>query len=55
MMALLEDIFPETLQLIKFSELDTIGPRCSKMHTPMLESATFVKGVVEDKLKQQDL
>ena len=47
-------IFPEILQLIKFSEPDSIGPLCSKMHTPMLESATFVKGVVEDKLKQQN-
>ena len=54
MMGLLEDISPEILQLIKFSEPDTIGQHYSKMHMPMSESATFVKGVVEDKLKQQD-
>ena len=38
----------------KILESDTIGPHCSKMHMPMSESATSVKGVVEDKLKQQD-
>ena len=54
MTGLLGDIFSEIPQLIKFSEPNTIGPRFSKMHTPMSESATFVKGVVEDKLKQQD-
>ena len=54
MMGLLEDISSEILQLIKLSDPDTIGPHFSKMHTPMSENATFVKGVVEDKLKQQD-
>ena len=44
--------FSGVLQLIKFSEPDTIGLCFSKMHMPMSESATFVKGVVEDKLKQ---
>ena len=51
MMGMLEDIFLEIQQPIKFSEPDTIGPHFSKMHMPMSESATFVKGVVEDKLK----
>ena len=54
MMGLLEDISPEIQQHIKFSELDTIGLHYSKMHMPMSESATSTKGVVEDKLKQQD-
>ena len=36
----------------KILEPDTIGPRFSKMHTPMSGSATFVKGVVEDNLRQ---
>ena len=54
MMGLLEDTSSEILQLIKFSKMDTIGPHSLKMHTPMSESETFVKGVVEDKLKQQD-
>ena len=51
MMGLLEDIYLEILQLIKFSEPDTIGPHYSKIPTPMSENATLVKGVVEDKLK----
>ena len=38
----------------KISEWDTIGPHYSKMHMPMSENVTSVKGVVEDKLKQQD-
>ena len=46
--------FSGDTKTIKFSELDTIGPCCSKMHMPMSESAKSVKGVVEDKLKQQD-
>ena len=54
MMGLLEDTFLEILKLIKFLEPDTIGPHFSKTHMPMSGSATFVKGVVEDKLKQQD-
>ena len=54
MMGLLGDIFLEILQVIKFSDLDTISPHYSNMHMPMLESATFSKGVVDDKLKQQD-
>ena len=54
MMGLLEDISPEILQLIKFLELDTIGPHCSKMHMLMPESVTSARGVVEDKLKRQD-
>ena len=53
MTVLLGDIFREILQLTKFSEPDNIGPHFSKMHTPMSGSATFVKGVAEDKLKQQ--
>ena len=51
-MGLLEDTSPEIQQPIKFSELDTIGPHCSRMHMPMSESVTSAKGVVEDKLKQ---
>ena len=54
MMGPLEDIFSEIQQPIKFSELDTIGPHYSKMHTLMSEGATSSKGVVEDKLKRQE-
>ena len=54
LMGLQGGIFLEILQLIKFSELNNIGPHCSNMHTPMSKNVTFVKGVVEDKLNQQD-
>ena len=54
MTGLLGDIFLEILQLTKFLEPVTIGPCFSKMHMPMSGSATFVKGVVEDNLKQLD-
>ena len=53
-LGLLEVIFLEIQQPIKFSKLDTIGPHCSRMHMPMSESAISAKGVEEDKLKQQD-
>ena len=50
----LEGIFSKIQQPIKFSEPDTIDPHYSRMHMLMSESATFAKGVVEDKSKQQD-
>ena len=46
------DIFQEIPLLTKFSGPVTIGPRFSKMHTPMSGSTIFVKGVVEGNLKQ---
>ena len=55
MMGLLEVIFLEIQQPIRFLELGITGLHYLKMFTLMLESVMFVKEVVEDKLKQQGL
>ena len=52
MMGLLEVIFPEIQQPIRFSEMDINGLHYLRMLMLMLESVMLVKEVVEDKLKQ---
>ena len=53
-MGLLEVIFPEIRQPIRFSELDTIGPHCSRMRMTMLESVISARDVGEGNPNQQD-
>ena len=55
MMGLLEVIFPEIQQHIRFLEMDITGLHYLRMLMPMLENVMLVKEVLEDKLKQQVL
>ena len=54
-MDLLEVIFLEIRQPIRFSEPDTIAQHCSMMRMPMLESVISARGVEEDKPKQHTI
>ena len=55
MMGLLEVIFSEIQQPIRFSKKNSTGLHSLRMLMLMSESAMLVKEVVEDKLKQQGL
>ena len=46
--------FSEDMTAHKILRAGTIGPCCSRMCIPMLESVIFARGVGEDKPKQQD-